>query len=184
MRLWFFRTSWMQGLAVTAITIAHASVAAALPNPGAKAAPARIADPDGRVLDLRFPHDKPILILYEGKSSEKQNQALKDELERLAEQEKQSRAAIRFAAVADVAAYDYWPVRGMAERAIRQKAAQTGSSIYCDWDGSFRHAFGLGIGKSTVLFIGADGRVIFAAEGPLHADARERLIGMLRAELS
>jgi hypothetical protein len=184
MRLGFFRYSWRQGFAVVVIALAQASVAAALPNPGAKAVHARIADPDGRWLDLRFPQEKPILILYEGRSSEKQNQALKDELERLAEQERESRAGIRFAAVADVAKYDYWPVRGMAERAIRQKAAETGAPIYCDWDGSFRQAFGLEAGKSTVLLIGADGRVRFAAAGPLRADVRERLIGMLRAELS
>ncbi|MBK9258495.1 MAG: hypothetical protein IPM54_01510 [Polyangiaceae bacterium] len=180
MRLRFSRISWMQGLAVTAIVLAQASIAAALPTPGEKAVRARVTDPDGRVLDLRFPHEKPILILYEGKTSEKQNQVLKDELERLSRQEKESRKAIRFAAVADVAKYDYWPVRGLAERTIRQRAAETGSAIYCDWDGRFRSAFGIDATRSTVLFIGADGRVQFAAEGPLRADARERLIEMLR----
>jgi hypothetical protein len=172
----------MQGLGVLAIVVANASVAMALPNLGTKAAHARLSNPDGRVLDLRFPQEKPILILYEGKSSEKQNRVLKDELERLAQKDKESSKAIRFAAIADVAKYDYWPVRGMAERAIREKAAETGSDIFCDWDGTFRNAFGIRADTSTVLFIGADGRVRFAAQGTLGADAREQLIGLLREE--
>ena len=179
-----FPFSWIHGCSVVVLVLAQASSSLALPNPGAKATQAQIADLDGRVLQLDWPHDKPVLILYEGKSAEMQNMPFKNELERLANEETNSRKAIHFVAVADVSKYDYWPVRGIAERIIRQKAAATGSTIYCDWDGRFRQAFGLEPHKSSVLLIGTDGRVQFSAAGPMNAQVREKLIGMLRAEAS
>jgi hypothetical protein len=163
--------------------LAQAPLAEALPRTGAASPRARLEDPDGRVLDLRFPGAKPTLILYEDRDSAGQNLPLKNDLLRVARQNAAASKAVVFAGVADVSDYDFWPVRGFAAQAVRKKSKETGRPIYCDWDGAFRRAYGLRRGFSTVVLVGRDGRVRFAAEGPLGPEARARLFELLASEV-
>lgn len=158
------------------------ATAVAIPKEGAPAPDASLEDADGRVRELRAFRGKPILIVYEDRDSAKQNDLLKKELAGLAQGDRyQSRVAL--VAVADVSAWDFWPAKGFVKDAIRDESKKQGTTIYCDWTGAFRRAYQLRRGVSSVLLVGKDGRVLFASEGPIAADQRRRLIGLLRAQV-
>lgn len=159
-----------------------ASVAAALPEVGALRPAARVVDADNRGLDLRAINGRPILVLYEDQGSAKMNDPLKVELSRLARGDRY-RDAVALVPVADVQGYDFWPARGFVKDAIRAESKKAGATIYCDWDGSFQRAVGFKRGTSSVLLVGRNARVLFASEGPLAKEQRERLIELLRAEI-
>ncbi len=174
------RRSFAVALALTlALAVAPA---AALVRPGDIRPAARVADADDRVIDLRSVNGKPTLVLYEDQDSAKVNTAFKDELARLARGERY-RNAVALVPVADLQAYDYWPVKGFVRDAIRSESKKIGTTIYCDWDGSFQRAAGFRRGTSSVVLIGSDGRVRFAAEGQLSKEDRERVIALLRVEV-
>lgn len=168
-------------LAVAAALAAPAP-AGALPAEGDRAPNARVEDADGRATELKSFRGKPILIVYEDKDSAAQNQALKDELSRLAKGDRY-RKTIALAAIADVSAYNYWPVKGFVKDAIRDESKKAGTTIYCDWDGSFRSRYKLREGVSSVVLVGKDGHVLFAAEGTVSAERRRQLLELLRAQV-
>lgn len=156
--------------------------ALALLPPGARAPEARVEDPDGKGLSMSALRGRPTLVLYEDRGSAKQNAALKRELAALARNPRYRRA-FAVAAVADVSAYSDWLLRGFAESAVRKRSREAGLTIYCDWDGSFRRAFGIRRGASNVLLIGANGRVLFAAAGTLRAEQLKALRKLVRAQV-
>jgi hypothetical protein len=167
-------------VASTASTLG--SDALAVPREGATAPNAKLEDADGRVSELKAMRGKPILIVYEDRDSAKQNEALKRELGELARGERY-RAKIALAAVADVSAWDFWPAKGFVRDAIRDESKKQGTTIYCDWTGAFRSTYKLRRGVSSVVLIGTDGRVVFAAEGALPMDQRKRLVSLLREQV-
>ena len=67
--------------------------------------------------------------------------------------------------------------------AIREESKKVGTTIYCDWTGSFRKAFKLAKGKSSVVLVGKDGKVLFAGEGKLSADDRKKLLALLKSQV-
>jgi hypothetical protein len=153
-------------------------IALGLPKEGADAPNARVVDADGHKLELGTLRGKPILIVYEDKDSAAQNQGLKDDLSQLAKGDRyKSRVAL--AAIADVSGYDWWPAKGFVKDAIKEESKKQKTTIYCDWDGSFRKALGLTKGSSNVVLVGRDGKVLFAGAGKLGADERKRLISLL-----
>jgi hypothetical protein len=157
--------------------------AGAVPREGAAAPHATIEDADGHVRDLGASNGRPLLIVYEDRGSARQNQALKDELSQLARADANA-ARVLLAAVADVSAWDFEPAKHFVKAAIRDESRKLGTTIYCDWTGAFRSAYQLRRGVSNVVLVGRDGRVAFAADGPLGADQRARLFTLLRAELA
>lgn len=156
--------------------------ASALPSVGKEAPNVRVADVDGRALELSQLRGKPVLLVYENQEATKQNVALKSELSKRATGEAY-RKSIALVAVADVDGYDYWPARGFVKRAIRAESKKLGSTIYVDWDGSVRKNAGFTKGKSTVMLLGADGKVLFSQEGTLDAANREALFKILEAQV-
>jgi hypothetical protein len=163
--------------------IAAPAAALALPNVGDVAPGASIEDADGRVTDLGLFHGRPILILYEDRDSAKQNQALKEELARLARANPAS-ARVALAPVADVSSWDFQPAKYFVRAAIRDESRKQGTTIYCDWTGAFREAYRLRRGVSNVVLVGKDGRVSFAAEGALQPEQRARLFDLLLAQIA
>jgi hypothetical protein len=156
--------------------------ARALVGPGAIRPAGRVHDADDHTLDLRAINGKPILVLYEDKDSAKVNELLKADLSRLAKGDRY-RSAVALVPVADVQSFDFWPVRGFVKDAIRSESKKQGATIYCDWDGNLQRAAGFKRGTSSVMLIGRDARVLFAHEGAVPADQRERLIALLRSEV-
>jgi hypothetical protein len=165
-----------------AAALLASAAATALPARGSKAPNAKVEDADGRVLWMKSLMGKPILVVYEDKDSATQNQPLKNDLARLAKGDKY-KSVVALAAIADVSSYDFWPVKGFVKDAIRDESKKVGTTIYCDWDASFRAAYKLKEGTSSVVLVGRNGEVLFAAEGALSADARKRLLELLRSEV-
>ncbi len=157
-------------------------VSLALPKEGVEAPNARLEDADGHKLQMSSLKGKPILIVYEDKDSATQNQPLKDDLSKLAKGDKY-KSKVALAAVADVSGYDFWPVKGFVKDAIREESKKQQTTIYCDWDGSFRKTYGIRKGASNVILIGKDGRVLFAGSGALGANDRKRVIELLGAQV-
>ena len=168
--------------AAFAISVSSAQLTDALPSVGADAPSGKVEDADGKPLDTKSLKGKPLLIVYEDKDSAAQNDALKKELGDLAKGDKY-KAKIALAAVADVSAFDFWPVKGFVKDAIREESKKVGTTIYCDWNASFRKAFKLTKGKSSVVLVGKDGKVLFAGEGALSADERKKLLALLKSQV-
>ena len=167
---------------VCAAVLALAAPAAALPRVGDEPGAARVEDADGKGLETRSFSGRPVLVFYEDKETSKQNAAAKSDLRALAGETK-AFAKLAMLPVADVSAYDFWPAKGFVKQAIREESARSGLPVYCDWDGGFRGAWKLRRAAASVVLVGRDGRVLFAAEGVLPEDARRRLIELVRAEI-
>lgn len=170
-------------LAAAALAFAAIPGADAAPKEGDQAPDVRVEDPDGRALDVRSLRGKKTLIFfYEGKDTAEQNKGLKLEISKLTKSDRY-RSVTHFGAVGDVSDYDYWPVKGIVKDKIREESKKSGWPIYCDWDGSFRSAFKLRRDVSNVVVVGKSGSILFAAEGPVDARKRQRLISVVRADV-
>ena len=137
---------------------------------------------DDAIMHLSGTAGRPLLVVYEDKDSSKLNQALKDDLSKLARGDRY-RNAVALVPVADLEGYDYWRVRGFVKRAIRTEIAKLRTPIYCDWNGAFRRALGIPRGTSTVILTDQSGVVLFARSGKLSADERRQVLSALRAQV-
>lgn len=178
------RLAWWRSCltAMVVVVLMAPSPSSALVRQGAPRPPARVADPDDRVLDIGTVSGRPILIVYEDKRSTTLNVAFKSALSKLAKGDRY-RSSVVLVPVADVGSYDYWPVRGFVKDAIRDEARKLGSTIYCDWDGTFARALQIQHGTSTVVLIGKGARVLFAKEGKLTDADTRRVLELLRNEV-
>jgi hypothetical protein len=137
--------------------------------------------PDERGVEHALPASgRPLLLVYEDKDGGKQNlegkaliAAWHDPLE--------NRARIDVWPVADLSKWDFWPARGPALKQVRALADRSRSSILVDWKAAGQHAYGFARGKSSVLLVGADGRVIYASEGDMTAAQKDALAAALHA---
>lgn len=171
-------------VAATALLILTlgASAAMALPTVGEMGKNVKLEDADGRVIKLETLVGKPILIVYEDKDSGKMNQAFKDELAKLAKGDKY-KDKVALAAVADLTAYNYWPVKGFVKDSIRKESKKVGTTIFCDWDGHVRVSYAFTKGTSSIVLLNKQGKVLFASEGKMSAEDRKKAIDLLRAEV-
>jgi predicted transcriptional regulator len=178
-------SSFRNKLAAAALAagVGGASTSAlALPSVGADAPNGKVMDADDKALEVKTLKGKPVLIVYEDRDSAKQNEKLKKALGDLAKGDKY-KSKVALAAVADVSSYDFWPAKGFVKDAIREESKKAGTTIYCDWDASFRKAFKLTKGKSSVVLVGKDGKVLFAGEGSLSEADHKKLLALLKAQV-
>ena len=162
--------------------LATPNAARALPSVGDALPDVKLVDAWGKTWEIRRDASKPVLVVYEDRTSATQNRELKEELAKLARGDRYKQS-VALVAVADVAGYDYWPARGFVKDAIREESQKAGTNIYCDWDGAFRARLGLRRGVSTVVLYGADGKVLFAHEGAVPPDRRAQLLALLKAQI-
>src|SRR6185312_393937 len=159
-----------------------AGPASALPSVGDPIPTATVVDADGHPLALRGLAGKPILIFYEDRGSATQNQALKDDLAKLARGDRY-RLSVALVPVADVSSYDFWPARGFVKDAIRETSRKAGTTIYCDWNGSFGRALSATKKASNVVLASRSGKILFARAGALSEPDRARVLSLLRGEI-
>ncbi|MFO0757134.1 MAG: hypothetical protein U0359_11630 [Byssovorax sp.] len=175
-------SSLLAASALAAVPLLAPADARALIQEGERAPSAQVPDVDGKLFDLRAARGKPVLIVYEDRDSANQNAALKSDLGKLAKGDAY-RSKVALAAVADVSSYDFWPARGFVIDAIREESKKQGTTIYCDWSGSFRKALKLRRGVSSVILFSRDGETLFATEGPVSKEGREKLIRLLKSQV-
>lgn len=158
-----------------------ATQALALPRVGSTRPALTLVDGWERTLDLGH-LGKPLLLLYEDKDDGKQNDELKADLKKL-DASDHYRKAVAHVVVADVSAYDYWPVRGMVKDAVQKESNRAGVVIYTDFTGSIRTSLGLVKGQSNVVLYDRRGDVLFAHSGVLPADQRKQVVDLVRRQI-
>ncbi|MEO6950236.1 MAG: YtfJ family protein [Polyangia bacterium] len=123
---------------------------------------------------------QPLLVLYEDQEAAKTNAATRAIIAAYHDP-LGNRAKVDVWPVADLSRWDFWPARGAALRHVQASAEQAHSRILVDWKGACQKAWGLRRGVSTVLIVGADGRVLFMAEGEETPEQHAELEKQLRA---
>jgi hypothetical protein len=148
-----------------AIVVAAATSAWALPPVGA--VPARVEVENVAARTMRaLPDARPVLVMYEDKDAQAQNEKARKALGHITDRA-ENRARFEFAAVADVAAWNWWPAKKYVLADLQKIAARENTVLFADWTGAVRKAWGLKAHKSTLVLTGADGKVLFAGEGTL-----------------
>lgn len=123
---------------------------------------------------------QPLLLVYEDKDGGKQNAAGKALISAW-HTPIENRARLDVWPVADLSRWDFWPARGAALKQVKASASSSRSPILVDWKAAGQHAYGFLRGKSSVLLVGADGRVIYASEGDMTPAQLDALGAALRA---
>ncbi len=132
----------------------------------------------GRLRPL--PDARPVLVMYEDKDAQHQNDRARKVLGHINDRA-ENRARFEFVAVADVAAWNWWPAKRYVLDDLKQIATRENTTLFADWTGALRKAWGLKVHKSTVVLAGSDGKVLFAAEGTLSDAQLSALVGQLQA---
>jgi predicted transcriptional regulator len=173
----FWAGDWVT-LVTAAAPLLAVAVAWALPSPGDPAPDAQARNTDDDVLSVSSLRGRVALIFYEDRDSTDVNKPLKDALARqLAAGERRTDAVVH--AVADVSAFNIWPLRKVVNEAVRHKERGTGWRVYLDWDGTFRRAFGFKSGDSNVLLLDAEQRVVLAHAGAVTPEVAQRIMAAL-----
>ena len=162
-------------------TVLCARSALALPETGTVLPPVQMRTVDG--LGQELPKQRPTLILYESRASRPQNYPFKTRLKVLAEQAPTFRDRLLVVPIANLEAYDFWPIRGLAASTVRSEGKRLGADIYCDWNGSIAKVLGTHPEMSSVILVDQSGKVLFSSEGPLSAADQERVLTLLRTAL-
>jgi hypothetical protein len=107
-----------------------------------------------------------VIVLYEDRDSNQQNNDLKRELADHARRENLTRD-VSLVPVANLSAFNFWPARGFARDAVVDIARQQGYEIMIDWTGDMARAYRFRAGQSHVLVLSRDGRVLFRYSGAM-----------------
>jgi hypothetical protein len=135
---------------------------------------------DGHPVRLERYLGKPAVVFYEDRGSTGQNQAVKDVL--FARGRRDGLLdAVSVVAVANIAAYNFFPARDIATAFIRRLERAAGIPIVLDVDGTLlAPPWNLPGDASTVLLLDASGRVVWRHSGRLAPDEVERLLTALQ----
>jgi hypothetical protein len=185
------RFSWALALCLGALS-AHADpLPAAVPAPGAPEAVAAAQPPQppmapdfalegtsGQTRRLRDYRGRVVILIYEDRDSNQQNNDLKRELAERARAENLTRD-VAVVPVANLSSYSFWPASGFARDAVVDIARQQGMEILIDWSNSMSGAYRFRPSTSYVMVLGRDGRVLFRHAGALPLRARMRFFSVI-----
>jgi hypothetical protein len=168
-----------RALAGIAFVVAAATAAWALPPVGG--ATPRVEVENVAIGKMRpLPDTRPVLVMYEDKDAQAQNEKARQVLGKINDLAA-NRARFEFVAVADVASWNWWPAKKYVLADLKKIAARDNTTLFADWTGALRKAWGLKAHKSTLVLAGSDGKVLFAGEGTLSDAQLATLVGELKA---
>jgi len=145
---------------------------AATPPPALPSAPPfALEGTTGATRRLQDYRGRAVILIYEDRDSNTQNDELKRELADRARAQDLTRD-VAVVPVANLAGYNFWPARGFARDAVVDIARTQGLEILIDWQGSMAGAYRFRPGTSYVLVIDRAGRVLFRHAGTLSAQRR------------
>jgi hypothetical protein len=145
-------------------------------NAGQVAPAVSFTDQSGNV--RKVPAAKPVLVIYDDDEGRKTNHKAKDLLGKL-NSSLENQALVDVFPVADLAKWDWFPAKNFALKEIRQTAKDKKTTIYLDWKGEVRKAWGLAKGKSNLVLVGTDGKVLFQSQGECTQQQIDELVGIL-----
>jgi uncharacterized YtfJ-like protein len=165
--------------AIILIAFVAAAPAWALPPVGAPLPPVAVDDvAAGRKRPLPDAH--PVLVMYEDRDAQKQNERARQALGRITDRA-ENRARFEFVAVADVAAWNWWPAKRYVLADLKQIAQHQNTRLFADWTAALRKAWMLTAHKSVLVLAAADGEVLFASEGTINEAQLATLVALLKA---
>jgi hypothetical protein len=160
----------------TAAPPAAAPPAAAPPAP----APPRPMAPEfscegtsGRTRHLSHYLGRAVIIVYEDRDSNHQNDVLKQELAARARAQDLTQD-VSVVPVANLSGFGFWPAQGFARDAVLDIARQQQMEILIDWTGEMARAYRFRPARSYVMVLSREGRVLFRHAGTLDSTARGR----------
>jgi hypothetical protein len=126
---------------------------------------------------------RPTVLFYEDKDSTALNQHVKDALF-VRGRDLGLLDAVSVVAVANVAAFDWFPARNFVLAAVRDVEVKAHVPVYLDFKGSLSAPpWNLPPKTSTVLVLNANGEVVWQVKGRLTAAELERLFSVLDGQL-
>lgn len=132
----------------------------------------------GATRRLRNYLGRAVVIVYEDRDSNHQNDVLKRELEdRVRAQGLAS--AVSVVPVANLSSFNFWPAMGYARDAVVDIARQQRTEVLIDWSGHMARDYRFRPGVSYVMVLSREGRVLFRHAGTLQASARSRFFNAL-----
>lgn len=127
-----------------------------------------------------LPIGRPMLVLYEDREAQSQNEHARAVLGRINDVP-QNRERFEFMAVADVATWNWWPARRAVLSDLKDIARKHNTTIYADWHGTLRKTWGLTQHRSAIVLTDGAGKVRFASEGPVTDEQLRALAAALAA---
>lgn len=165
--------------------VAPTTPAAVTTDPAPAAAPALARAPEfacegtsGQTRRLADYIGRAVIVMYEDRDSNHQNDTLKTELAARARAQDLSRD-VSLVPVANLSQYNFWPAMGFARDAVVDIAREQQTEILIDWSGDMARAYRFRPGVSYVLVLTRDGRVLFRHAGTLNANARGRFFNAI-----
>ena len=168
----------VMGVALGA-AISIAAPAWALPQVGASLTAIAVEDV-AAAQSRTLPIGRPMLVLYEDREAQSQNEHARVVLGRINDVP-QNRERFEFMAVADVAAWNWWPARRAVLSDLKDIAHKHNTTIYADWHGALRKTWGLTQHRSAIVLTDGAGKVRFASEGPVSEEQLRTLVAALAA---
>jgi hypothetical protein len=166
-----------RALAVLAFVVA--APAWALPTVGASL-PRVEVDDVAAARKRPLPDAHPVLVMYEDRDAQKQNERARQVLGRITDRV-ENRARFEFVAVADVASWNWWPAKRYVLADLKQIAQRENTRLFADWTAALRKAWSVKAHKSVLVLAAADGKVLFASEGTITEAQLQTLVAALKA---
>lgn len=139
----------------------------ASPAPGKSALETDLKTSNGETVSLSRFLGKPTLVFYEDKNSTPLNRPLKSRLREWGS-EHEALGSANVIAVANLKAYNFFPVRGFALRHVRELEQKVGIPIFADLDGALSEPpWSLPKHSSTVVLFDRSGNVVYEKSGAL-----------------
>jgi hypothetical protein len=121
---------------------------------------------------------RTIIVVYEDRDSNHQNDVLKQELAARARAQDLTRD-IAVVPVANLSGFNFWPAMGFARDAVLDIAREQRMEILIDWTGDMARSYRFRPAMSYVMVLTREGRVLFRHAGTLNTGARARFFNAL-----
>lgn len=182
------RWLWALGLGALTLTAQADPVPPADPMPAAAPAPAPPPPPmapefalegtSGQTRRLRDYRGRVVILIYEDRDSNQQNNDLKRELAERARAQDLTRD-VAVVPVANLSSYSFWPASGFARDAVVDIAREQAMEILIDWNNTMSGAYRFRPATSYVMVLSRDGRVLFRHAGALPSRERMRFFSVI-----
>ncbi len=137
----------------------------------------------GRTRHLSHYLGRAVIIVYEDRDSNHQNDVLKQELAARARAQDLTQD-VSVVPVANLSGFAFWPAQGFARDAVLDIARQQQMEILIDWTGEMARAYRFRPAMSYVMVLSREGRVLFRHAGTLDASARGRFFNAVSESIA
>lgn len=154
-----------------------------LGSPAEREGDVQLSTSDGTLVQLSdLRSSRPALVVYEDRDSTALNQALKDAL--AAPERRDLLGKVSVVAIANVAAYDWFPARNFVISSVKSTEKALGVPLYLDWKGAMTSStWALSAKGSTVVVLDRAGTAKLSKRGKLEPREVDEVLRLL-TELS